>query len=196
VEDGALVQVPRYSDAEQVTFDGVGEVEAWHENFMPWLLELECLKGLRSGNQKTIRWPGYAAKVTLLKELGLLSNQPIDIDGVSIAPKHFLDVLLYPKVRFDDTDRDITLVRLNANGIKNGKPIQLSVEMIDRYDEALGFTSMARTTAMTGAIIARMVGRGEISGSGLMTPEQVVTGLHFDRLMDELAGIGVRFRRL
>ena len=196
VQDGALVQVARYSDAESVAFDGVGEVEAWHENFMPWLLKLESLKGLRSGSQKTIRWPGYAAKVTLLKELGLLSSQPIDIDGVSIAPKHFLDVLLYPQVRFDEKDRDITLVRLDAEGTQKGKPTRLSVEMIDRYDEALGFTSMARTTAMTGAIIARMVGRGEINGSGLMTPEQVVTGPHFDRLMGELAGIGVHFRRL
>lgn len=196
VQDGALVQVARYSDAESVAFDGVGEVEAWHENFMPWLLKLESLKGLRSGSQKTIRWPGYAAKVTLLKELGLLSSQPIDIDGVSIAPKHFLDVLLYPQVRFDEKDRDITLVRLDAEGTQKGKPTRLSVEMIDRYDEALGFTSMARTTAMTGAIIARMVGRDEINGSGLMTPEQVVTGPHFDRLMGELAGIGVHFRRL
>lgn len=195
VEGGALVQVARYSDTERLTFDGIGEVEAWHENFMPWLLELDALKGLRTGSQKTVRWPGYAAKATLLKELGLLSSQPIDIDGVSIAPKHFLDVLLYPQVRFDETDRDSTLVRLDAKGTKNGKPTRLSVEMIDRYDEKLGFTSMARTTAMTGAIIARMVGRGEISGSGLLTPEKVIAGSHFHRLMEELAAIGVSFRR-
>ena len=54
---------------------------------------------------------------------------------------------------------------------------------------------MACTTAMTGAIIARMVGRGEISGSGLLTPEKVIAGSHFHRLMEELAAIGVSFRR-
>lgn len=193
VRGGKLVQVARYSEAEAADFAGVGEVEAWHENFMPWLLELDSLKGLREGSQKTIRWPGYAAKVTVLKELGLLSQQPIDIDGASIAPKHFLDVLLYDKVRFDETDRDITLVRLDATGSKAGKTCHLCVEMIDRYDETLGFTSMARTTAMTGAIIARMVGRGEIRGVGLLTPEKVVAGPHFDRLMSELAAIGVVF---
>jgi lysine 6-dehydrogenase len=195
VADGQLVQVARYSDAEPVNFDGVGAVEAWHENFMPWLLELEALKGLRTASQKTIRWPGYAAKVTLLKELGLLSSQPIHIDGAQIAPKHFLDVLLYPKVRFDENDRDITLVRLDAEGTKAGQPARLSVEMIDRYDEATGFTSMARTTAMTGAIIARMVGRGEIRGQGLLTPEKVVAGSSFQRLMAELAAMGVHFRQ-
>lgn len=193
VQDGQLVQVARYSDAEAVSFDGVGEVEAWHENFMPWLLELDALKGLREGSQKTIRWPGYAAKVTVLKELGLLSTHPIDIDGASIAPKRFLDALLYDSVRFDESDRDITLVRLDATGTKAGKAIRLSVEMIDRFDEKLGFTSMARTTAMTGAIIARMVGRGEIAGAGLLTPEKVVVGANFERLMEELAAIGVVF---
>lgn len=193
VQNGQLVQVPRYSDAEAVSFNDVGEVEAWHENFMPWLLELDALKGLREGSQKTIRWPGYAAKATVLKELGLLSSRPIDIDGASIAPKHFLDVLLYDSVRFGEGDRDITLVRLDAAGRKAGKAVSLSVEMVDRYDEALGFTSMARTTAMTGAIIARMVGRGEIAGAGLLTPEKVVIGAHFQRLMEELAGIGVVF---
>ena len=40
-EDGALVEVPRYSGVETFDVAGVGEVEAWHEGFMPWLLELE-----------------------------------------------------------------------------------------------------------------------------------------------------------
>jgi len=33
--DGKLVAVPRYSEAEPVSFPGVGELEAWHEGFMP-----------------------------------------------------------------------------------------------------------------------------------------------------------------
>jgi len=34
--------------------------------------------------------------------------------------------------------------------------------MVDRYDDVLGFTSMARTTAFTGAIVARMIARGDL----------------------------------
>ena len=81
VKDGRLVDVPRYSDPEPVSFDGVGDCEAWHEGFFPWLLELEVLKGLRTGTQKTVRWPGYSHKVTVLRELGLLSEEPVDVDG-------------------------------------------------------------------------------------------------------------------
>ena len=42
----------------------------------------------------TCRWPGYAAKVTVLKEMGLLSQEPVDVDGVPVVPKKLLDALL------------------------------------------------------------------------------------------------------
>jgi lysine 6-dehydrogenase len=193
VENGELKAVPRYSGVETVYFPGVGECEAWHEGFMPWLLDLEGLKGLKLGTQKTVRWPGYAAKVTLLRDLGLLRQDPIDVDGVAVAPKKLLDALLYPRVRMEEGERDITCFRVTVRGEKKGQPRQYRIEMVDRYDAELGFTSMARTTAFTGAIVARMVARGEISGQGIKTPEQLVAGPAFDRLVGELAAAGVHF---
>jgi saccharopine dehydrogenase-like NADP-dependent oxidoreductase len=65
--------------------------------------------------------------------------------------------------------------------------------MVDQYDDRLGFTSMARTTAFTGAIVARMIGRGDLRGEGLFTPEQVITGPLLERLLVELAALDVRF---
>jgi lysine 6-dehydrogenase len=185
--------VPRYSGVETVFFTGVGECEAWHEGFMPWLLDLEPLQGLKAGTQKTIRWPGYAAKVNLLKEMGLLGMDPVEVGGSAVAPKRLLDALLYPRVRLEEGERDITLLRVEALGTTAGHPQHDTIEMIDRYDETLGFTSMARTTAFTGAIVARMVARGEINATGLLTPEQVIVGPPFQRLVEELAAANVRF---
>ncbi|MFN8492967.1 MAG: saccharopine dehydrogenase C-terminal domain-containing protein [Caldilineaceae bacterium] len=193
VENGQLTTAPRYSGVETVIFPGVGECEAWHEGFMPWLLELNALKGLKTGTQKTVRWPGYAAKVTVLNEMGLLSDEPIDVDGTKIAPKKVLDTLLYPHVQMKEGDRDITTFRVEAIGEKNGQPTVNKVEMVDYFDETLGFTSMARVTAFTGAIVARMVARGELQGAGFVTPEKLIAGPHFDRLIEELAQENVRF---
>ncbi len=193
VENGELKLVPRYSGVEAVSFVGVGECEAWHEGFMPWLMDLAALKGLKAGTQKTIRWPGYAAKVTVLKELGLLSEEPVEVDGVKVAPKRLVDAALYPRVRLEEGEREMTLFRVEAMGRKDGTPVRLKMEMVDRYDETLGFTSMARTTAFTGAIIARMIAKGEIGAKGLLTPEQVITGPLLDRLLEELAAVDVRF---
>jgi lysine 6-dehydrogenase len=193
VENGQLKSVPRYSGAETVFFDGIGECEAWHEGFMPWLLDLEALKGLKVGTQKTVRWPGYAAKVTLLKELGLLSSEPLAVDGAQVAPKRLLDELLYPYVKLEQGERDVTLFRVEVVGQQDGRPRRYKIEMVDRYDDQLGFTSMARTTAFTGAIVARMIARGDLTAQGLLTPEQVVAGPLFHKLVDELAAAGVRF---
>jgi len=193
VENGELKLVPRYSGVESVSFPGVGDCEAWHEGFMPWLMDLEALKGLKVGTQKTIRWPGYAAKVTVLRELGLLSEEPVEVDGVLVAPKRLVDAVLYPRVRLEEGERDITLFRVEAIGKKDGIPRRHKMEMADRYDETLGFTSMARTTAFTGAIVARMIARGELRAKGLLTPEQVITGPLLDRLLAELAAVNVGF---
>jgi lysine 6-dehydrogenase len=194
VEDGELKLVPRYSGVEMVSFPGVGECEAWHEGFMPWLMELEPLKGLKLGTQKTIRWPGYAAKVSVLKELGLLSQEPVEVDGVSVSPKSVVDAVLYPRVKLEEGERDVTLFRVEAVGTKDGVYRRLKMEMVDRYDGTLGFTSMARTTAFTGAIVARMIARGEIKAEGLFTPEQIITGPLLERLLEELAAANVRFQ--
>jgi lysine 6-dehydrogenase len=193
VENGILKKVARYSGVEPTTYAGVGDLEAWHENFMPWLLDLDALKWLKTGTQKTVRWPGYAAKVSALKELGLLSDKPIDVDGVSIAPKKVLDAVLYPHVRLAEGERDITVFRVEVIGVKDGRPRRYKIEMVDRYDTVNGFTSMARTTAFTGAIVARMVARGDLKASGWITPERVITGPLFDRLGKELAAVGVLF---
>lgn len=193
VEDGQLKPVPRYSGVEAVSFPGVGQCEAWHEGFIPWLMDLPALKGLRVGTQKTVRWPGYASKVTVLKQMGLLSREPVEVDGVRVVPKRLLDTLLYPRVRLEEGERDITLFRVEAVGEAGGRPRRYEIEMVDRYDGVHGFTSMARTTAFTGAIIARMMGRGDLHVVGARTPEQVIVGPLFDRLVDELAELGVRF---
>lgn len=193
VENGQLKPVPRYSGVEPVVFPVVGRCEAWHEGFMPWLLELPVLKGLRVGTQKTVRWPGYAAKVTVLKEMGLLSREPVVVDGVQVVPKKLLDVLLYPLVRLEEDERDITVFRVEVVGEKTRRRRRYKIEMVDRYDEALAFTSMARTTSFTGAIVARMIARGDLKASGMLPPEQVITGPLFDRLVNELAAANIRF---
>ncbi|MFN8468673.1 MAG: saccharopine dehydrogenase C-terminal domain-containing protein [Caldilineaceae bacterium] len=113
--------------------------------------------------------------------------------GTHVAPKHVVDAVLYPHVKMNDDDRDLTIFRVEALGEKHGQPRRYCVDMLDRYDETLGFTSMARVTAFTGAIVARMIARGDIDAKGWVTPEKVITGKHFDRLVKELAEQGVTF---
>jgi lysine 6-dehydrogenase len=193
VENGKLKIKPRYSGAKSIFFPGVGECEDWLEDFPDWLLDMDLFKNLKYAAHTTIRWPGYAAKVTVLKEMGMLSLEPVEVDGVQVAPKSVLDAVLYPHVKMEEGDRDITLFRTEVKGEKDGQPREYQIETVDRYDNVLGFTSMARTTGFTGAIISRMIARGDLKATGMFMSEQVVFGPLFDALVSELAAAGVRF---
>jgi hypothetical protein len=41
--------------------------------------------------------------------------------------------------------------------------------------------------------VARMVARGDLKARGFVTPEKVITGPLFDKLVEELAAVNVRF---
>lgn len=193
IEDGKATMAPRYSGLEMTWFEGVGEVEAWHEGVLAWMLDLPELRGLRNVTQKTLRWPGYAMKATMLNDLGLLSTEPIEVNGQTIVPKNVVDAVLYPHVRLREDEGDITLFRVDLTGVKDGQRVSLRAEMIDRMDSVRGFTSMARTTAFTGMIAARMIARHQINERGLFTAEQLFDPSRFQIMMSELAQDGIRF---
>lgn len=196
VKDGKLQLVPRFSDVEQLVFPQVGECEAWFDGLLPWLIELPALQNLRVCTQKTIRWPGFAAKVAVLKEMGLLSQTPINVDGVPVVPKRLVDVVLGPRVKLEEGEHDLVLFRVEARGQCQGQSRRLICEMVDRYDEPTRLTAMARTTSFTAASVARMIGRGELSGRGVLAPEQALTGPLVERLHADLAAMGIVFTML
>lgn len=177
----------RYSEAEPVDFAGIGRLEAWHEGVLPWILDLPEFKALHAASQKTIRWPGYAERITMLKEMGMLSTVPVAVGGVEVAPKAVLDAVLFPHVQLREGEGDITLFRVDVVGTSGDRTVHRRADMVDRMDRGRGFTSMARTTAFTGSIVARMIGRGDIQATGAITTELVVTGELFEQLVVELA---------
>lgn len=66
------------------------------------------------------------------ERLGLLSHTPIEIAGAMVAPKTFLDTLLYPQVRLEEGEPDITVLRVDAIGEKDRQPQQLTIDMVER----------------------------------------------------------------
>lgn len=190
-ENGRIKRVPRYSGLESFDFPEVGKLEAYHEGFLPWMLDLPCLKGLQQGTTKTVRWPGYTKKIRVLQEIGLLGEQPVEVDGVQVVPKHLLDRLLARHVTMDEQERDLLVFKVEVKGERDGAAATLCVQTLVRFDRQTGFTAMARVTAYTAAIVARMVGRGEFKCSGLLTPEQLVVGAHLVHLTNELARTGI-----
>ncbi len=92
-------------------------------------------------------------------------------------------------------EEDVTVLKVDVTGKKEGDSIEYSYFMVDFFDKQLGVTSMARTTGYTAAIVGRMVARGDIQDRGVVPPEIAVAG-KLKRLKSELSHRGVRIQEI
>jgi lysine 6-dehydrogenase len=193
IKNGTSHITPRFSDIELIDVEGIGTLEAWHDGMLPWIVDWPGIASVQLYTQKTLRWPGFAQKVKCLQELGLTDVTPINIKGISITPREFIDVLLYPTMKFTDSDRDIVCLQLEAHGRKNNRKAKYKMELRDYFDECTTFTAMARVTGFTLSSIAYRVAMSEIVGSGFLTIEEAISQKNFIHLMEELKETGIQF---
>jgi len=196
IEDGEVRYVKRYTLGDPICFEGIDRVlECFYDGFPDTLYEVEKFKGVKRCTEKTVRYPGYCEKVNFLDQCGLLSREPIEFKGQKIVPFEVFSKIIYPKVRLEEGEKDITVLRVIVEGVKDGCQTRYTFDMVDRYDDERGITSMAKTTSYTAAIVARMLGRGDVSEKGLVPPVRVIRGDLFRRLRRELAERGVSIKQ-
>jgi lysine 6-dehydrogenase len=178
IRDGERTEVPTFlpEDYETVDFGGdIGEMEAFvaggGTSTMPWTFEGK----LRTLWNKTLRWPGHFAEWRAYTIAGLLDEAPIDVNGQQVVPRDVLHAVLEPKIRAEVGEPDLVIVRVLAKGRKDGQPAQVRVQLIDRFDEATGFTAMERTTGWDGALKAIMNAHGR-TPRGVNPAELAVAG--------------------
>ena len=71
--------------------------------------------------------------------------------GVSEADLEAAEFRFWPTFP-DGTEPDLVIVRVLVKGRKNGRGTQVQIDLIDRFDEATGFTAMERTTGWDASI--------------------------------------------
>jgi lysine 6-dehydrogenase len=191
--EGERILVDRYDEVESVYIEGLKEMEAFYDGFPSSLLDLCIEKGVKTFKGKTIRYSGFVDKLMFLLGLGVIGSEPVEYNNKKIVPLDFFHEIIYPTVSFDETkgDRDITVLLVRIEGKKEQTEMTATYEMVDYYDEEKRITSMAKTTGYTAAIIARMLARGAISGSGIKWPVRIIKGELFRELMSSLRQRGV-----
>jgi lysine 6-dehydrogenase len=189
LRDGKRHQVMALSERERVQFPApVGELEAFHTagglSTMPFRYEGK----ISSMEYKTLRYPGHAHIMEAIRDLGLLSLDPVDVKGTKVVPRDAVVATIGPKLRKPE-GRDLVALRVTVTGTKNGAPRKLSWELIDHYDERHGISAMMRTTGYSLSITGQMQARGEITPAGVHTPDECVPP---QRYIDELGKRGIR----
>jgi lysine 6-dehydrogenase len=192
IRNGTRISLPALSEVEQVAFRQLpGRV---FEAFITdGLSTLPFTLRARRMEEKTIRWPGHAEKVSFLKSLGLLSKKKMLIPGShgSIAPRSFLSFLLSERLKLKPGERDMTLLRVSVTF--SGKRIDFS--MVDNYDQDKQVTSMARTTAYPCSSVAMMILGHRVKAYGFVPPEIAVKGELFEAMMQRLRDRGINIEK-
>lgn len=190
--DGKDVTLPALTEVELVDFPGLGTLEAFNTDGLRTLLRT-CRTP--SMVEKTLRYPGHAERMRMLRETGFFDADPVDAGGVRVRPIDVAARLLFDAWMLGPGEHDLTAMRVEVEGTAGGRPVRHVYTLLDRYDERTGIHSMARTTGYTCTAMVRMVARGMFREPGVHPPEIVGRDRAcFDFIMEELAARGVVFR--
>ena len=191
VRNGEEVKVEPLSGLELIDFEGIGTLEAFYTDGLRTLLYTIKAKDME---EKTLRWPGHAEKIKLLRELGLMSDEVIEIHGIKIIAKEFLAKFLEKKLTCKEI-RDLAILRVIVNGFKDNSRITYMFNLIARYDEREKMTAMMKTTGFTASIISQLIANGEIPDKGVVPMELI--GMNeklFHKIISEFSKRGINLR--
>lgn len=192
VENGELVELPPLSGLENITFPypvGLCETVITDAHSTAFILK-DKVKNLY---EKTVRYPGHWGKMNVLSELGFLDNDPITVNGIHTTPRAIAEKILAPKM-MGESNEDITVVRVEVNGIKEGKSTRYTWEMVDLYDHERQITSMAKTTAIPAALTAKWIALQKITETGVVPIESLIVRERFQPFLEEMSGLGIEIQ--
>jgi lysine 6-dehydrogenase len=131
--------VPALTELEELEIPPLGKLEAFVTSgglsTMPWTFEGK----LRVLENKTLRYPGHCQLLHGLRALGLFSREPISLGDVTVVPRDFL-IALFARFLSDPEVRDVCVIHVRARGIREGRPAEARVSLVDYYDPKTGFS--------------------------------------------------------
>ena len=160
INNGRLVRVDPLSWGPGIIdVPGVGRMEYFPTDGLRSLLY--SYGWLEELVEYTLRWPGHIEAMRLLHRLGLLSSDPISVDGASVAPRRLL----------------AEVIRRATRGVED-----LVVMVVEGRGRTLGYrlvqepqgewSAMSIATGSFQAAVAEYVAEGHL-GPGLVLPERL-----------------------
>ncbi|NOZ77682.1 MAG: NAD(P)H-binding protein [Acidobacteria bacterium] len=193
VEHGRVVIRPALSEVELVDLPGIGTLEAFNTDGLRSLLT--TMSHIPFMKEKTLRYPGHAERMRMLRETGFFSQVPVEVDHTRVTPLSLTAKLLFEAWRLPRGEEDLTVMRIEIVGRRDGQRARVVYDLLDRYDRDTGTTSMARTTGYTCTAVARAVADGLFREPGISAPEDLgkMPGV-YELVMKHLADRGIVFK--
>jgi len=188
VKDGKLVEEEALNGLELVEFPGVGKLEAFYTDGVRTMHS--TIRGVKNMWEKTLRYPGHAEKIKLLRDLGFFDETKLE--GIDVSPRELTIKLLEKNLSLPEIS-DLLLMNVKVTGSKGGSRVLYNYRILDRYDSAGKITAMARTTAYTASIVVQLLANNEIREKGVIPPERLgMDERLFNKIITELSKRGIR----
>ena len=190
IRGGKRVDAEVLSDLETIDFPGVGRLEAFLTDGLRTLLD--TLKDVPDMWEKTLRYPGHAAKIGALKGLGFFEDKEVAVGDIKFSPRKLTVKLLTDKLSRPKVC-DIVAMKVEVSGVKNGKQLSYIYHLLDRCDTEHGITAMARTTAYPASIVAKLLAERAVKATGVIPPEKLgIDGKVYRLFCNELKTRGIK----
>jgi saccharopine dehydrogenase-like NADP-dependent oxidoreductase len=167
---GVETTMPALSDVELVDFPGLGSLEAFNTDGLRSLLRTCTTPNMV---EKTLRYPGHAVRMRILREAGFFSTKEIRAASGTVRPRDVTEALLFHAWHFEEGEPDLTVMRIVAEGTLGGTRVRHTYNLLDYYNTDTETSSMARTTGYTCTAMVRLLANGLWSEPGLVPPEIV-----------------------
>jgi len=184
--NGKFEYVPPFNDPTMVEFRGLGTRRMYdHEHEEPVTMGLMANKYLKGVKNVSFRYGGPACELAKsLNDMGLLSSEPVEVDGAPVVPMHLISRLTPPAPKYREEIQEVLdeglemeegafLVRVD--GKKDGEDLR-----IDSYVNAPGLReSFAKAgishesyyTGQGASLFTKMLVNGKIDLKGVFPPE-------------------------
>src|SRR6476619_2056778 len=129
LRNGKRTQVKALSEREPVKFEQLGELEAFHTAGGLSTLAFRYEGKIPAMEYKTLRYPGHAQIMEDIRSLGLLDTEPVDVNGVKVAPRDAFIATVKPKLT-KPNGRDLVARRGVVTGSNNGTKATKSFELV------------------------------------------------------------------
>ncbi|MDI9471322.1 MAG: hypothetical protein GX260_05855 [Tissierellia bacterium] len=185
-EDGEVTQKPILTVFDKLIIPGHGETEVFWTDGLCSLEKTMAGKGIKKLAETTLRWPGHIEQMKFLYDLGYLSTEPIDVNGVQVTPKDVSEKIFQKLWEKKPGVRDMTYLKVVGKGKKDGVFCEKYYELKGYSDEEKGITSMESTTAYPISIAALILAKDDTGLRGVISPELYFIGDKFDEMVEAL----------
>jgi lysine 6-dehydrogenase len=172
VENGKIVVREPLTDCEYADFEKVGTLESFNSDGLRSIIY--TMSHIPNMKEKTLRYPGHAEYVRVLKEAGFFSREKIAVNGTAVSPLELTSKILISNWKSEETENEFTVMRVTLKGENAfGKTEEIVYDLYDEYNPETKTSSMARTTGYAATAAANMFLDGLFTEKGVFPPELI-----------------------